>query len=71
MHVKIGGLNVICVYYPPSTATEIDIWLEEIIIKCNMNSGTELVVMGDFDARLTEWNDHQCNAKRQVFKRIY
>lgn len=63
LHVKIGALNVICVYYPPSSATEIDIWLEEILIKCNVNSGNDLIIMGDFNARLTEWGDHQSNSK--------
>ena len=41
IHVKIGVLNVICIYYPPSSATEINIWLEEILIKCNVNFGQD------------------------------
>ena len=69
IHVKIGVLNVICIYYPPSSATEINIWLEEILIKCNVNSGQDLIIMGDFNARLTEWGDHQSNSRgRRVYE---
>ena len=63
LHVKIGNLNVLCIYYPPSCPTELNIWLEEILLKCNINTGRDLIILGDFNARLIEWNDHQSNAR--------
>lgn len=68
LHVKIGGLNVICIYYPPSSPTEIDIWLEEILIRCNVNASNNLIILGDFNARLTEWCDHQSNSRGRCLK---
>ena len=53
LHVKIGNVNVLCIYYPPSCETELNIWLEEILLKCNINSGHDLIILGDFNARLT------------------
>lgn len=63
LHVKIGNVNVLCIYYPPSCETELNVWLEEIVLKCNINSGNEVIILGDFNARLTEWNDHQNNSR--------
>lgn len=74
LHVKIGNLDVLCIYYPPSCPTQVDIWLEEILTKCNINAENDLIIMGDFNARLTEWNDHQSNSNgthlREFMRRI-
>ena len=68
LHVKIGNLDVLCIYYPPSCETELDIWLEEVLLKCNINSGNDLIILGDFNARLVEWKDHQNNSRGPCLK---
>lgn len=63
LHVKIGSVNILCIYYPPSCETELEIWLEEVLLKCNIDSGRDLIILGDFNARLKEWNDHENNSR--------
>jgi exonuclease III len=59
LHVKIESVNILCIYYPPSCETELEIWLEEVLLKCNIDSGRDQIILGDFNARLKEWNDHE------------
>lgn len=68
LHVKVGSINILCIYYPPSCETELALWLEEILLKCNINSWQELIILGDFNARLSIWNDHQNNARGTCLK---
>ena len=66
IYLQIGSVKILCVYYPPSCPTEINVWIEEIFLKCNINSGQDLIILGDFNARLTEWGDHESNSKGRV-----
>jgi hypothetical protein len=63
LHVKIGSVNILCIYYPPSCEIELEIWLEEVLLKYNIDSGRDLIILGDFNARLKEWNDHENNVR--------
>ena len=67
--LQIGNIKIMCVYNPPSQPEEIDIWLEEIITKCNANTLDNVVILGDFNARCREWGDHSANAKGRLLKR--
>lgn len=62
IHVQIGNVQILCIYFPPSCPTDLDIWLEEVFLKCRISSGSDLILLGDFNARRTEWSDHQSNA---------
>ena len=67
--LQIGNIKIMCVYNPPSQPEEIDIWLEEIITKCNANTLDDIIILGDFNARCREWGDHSANAKGRLLKR--
>ena len=67
--LQIGNIKIMCVYNPPSQPEEIDIWLEEIITKCNANTLDDVIILGDFNARCREWGDHSANAKGRLLKR--
>ena len=66
IYLQVGNVKILCIYYPPSCATEIDIWMEEIFLKCNITVTSNLIILGDFNARLNEWGDHQCNANGKL-----
>lgn len=70
IHGKIGNVQILCIYYPPSCPTDLDIWLEEIFLKCNLSGTNDLILLGDFNARLTLWNDHQNNPNGPKLKQF-
>lgn len=53
--VKIGNTKILCIYYPPAGPTEINTWLDEVLIACRLTCLDDLIVLGDFNSRLTEW----------------
>ena len=66
--VQLGNIKILCVYYPPSGPTEINTWLDEILIKCRINITENFILLGDFNARLIEWRDHSSNTRGPVLK---
>lgn len=70
LYVQLGSLKVLCIYYPPSCPTEINIWLEEIFTSCKINSQTNLIILGDFNARLKEWGDKENNSNGRLLKQF-
>lgn len=65
---QIGNVKFLCIYYPPSTASEINTWLDEVLIACKLSYTDDLVILGDFNARLREWNDHNQNPRGLILK---
>jgi len=68
LYVQLGTVNVLCVYFPPSCPTDLNIWMEEIFLACKINSQNDLLVLGDFNARLREWGDHEGNTRGRQLK---
>lgn len=68
IHIKIGNVQILCIYYPPSCPTDLDTWLEEIFMKCNITGTDDIILLGDFNARLPEWGDHQGNSNGHKLK---
>lgn len=66
--IQMGTIKILCVYHPPSHPDEIDTWLEEIMLKCGASDLNDLVLLGDFNARCTEWGDHYGNSKGRCLK---
>lgn len=61
--VKIGSIKILAIYYPPSMQemVHLDTWLDQLCVNLGINIHDELVILGDFNARLTRWNDTASN----------
>lgn len=68
IYSQIGSVKVLCIYNPPSQPEDIDTWLEEILLKCRVNTLEDIVILGDFNARCREWGDHSANSKGRILK---
>ncbi len=69
LYLQIGNVKILCIYFPPSQPDEIDTWLDDLILKCRANTNENLIILGDFNARRREWNDHSDNSKGTALKR--
>jgi hypothetical protein len=63
LSLQLGTVKILCVYHSPTCKEEIDTWLEEIILKCNLSTLDNFILLGDFNARCISWNDHDGNTK--------
>lgn len=66
IYVQVGSIKILCIYNPPSQPEEVDIWLEEILLKCRANTIEDIIILGDFNARCREWGDHYANSKGRI-----
>ena len=68
IYLQLGNVKILCIYNPPSQPEDIDIWLEEILLKCRANTLENIIILGDFNARCREWGDHSANSKGRKLK---
>ena len=59
--IQIADIKILTIYYPPSTLHPIDQWLDETLDKLSINTSENLIILGDFNARCTEWGDFMSN----------
>ena len=61
MLVLMGKTKILVVYNPPSASEELNCWLDGIAETCGLVPDDHLLVVGDFNARHTDWNDTVIN----------
>lgn len=57
MLILLGTTKILIVYNPPSASEGLDFWLDGIAETCGLVPDDQLLVVGDFNARHTDWHD--------------
>ena len=57
MLILLGTTKILIVYNPPSAGEGLDCWLDGIAETCGLAPDDQLLVVGDFNARHTDWHD--------------